>query len=74
MTVHQFTLAELDFPICGGNCTGTYDLDMIKKTVLPMASEVRAYTQPDSGHGLALHKNAAETYKAKFDFLEEFGL
>jgi hypothetical protein len=47
---------------------------MIKKNVLPMASDVRAYTQPDSGHGLAFHENVAETYKAKFNFLEEFGL
>lgn len=74
MTVHQFTLAELDFPICGGNCTGTYDLEMIKNTLLPMASDVSAYTQADSGHGLALHENAAETYQAKFDYLERHGL
>jgi hypothetical protein len=47
---------------------------MIQKTLLPMASHVGAYTQPGSGHGLVFHKNAAETYQAKFDFLEEFGL
>ncbi|KAK0701251.1 Alpha/beta hydrolase family-domain-containing protein [Lasiosphaeris hirsuta] len=69
----QFVIGENDYGSCGGDCNGTYDLDMIKQTY-PVAKIVGVHIQPGTGHGLTLSMNATAGYKASFDFLQSSGL
>ncbi|KAL3462455.1 Alpha/Beta hydrolase protein [Aspergillus heterothallicus] len=69
-----FALAEYDFGVCAGNCTGSYDLDAIKSDMFTAASDVKVHIQPGSGHALTMHRNATGHYQAIFDYLGEKGL
>ncbi|KAH6617582.1 Alpha/beta hydrolase family-domain-containing protein [Chaetomium tenue] len=69
----QMVVGENDYGICGGDCTGAYDLDVIKQ-VYPGATDLDVHVQPGTGHGLTLSINATAGYKASFDFLHKSGL
>ncbi|KAK7419606.1 hypothetical protein QQX98_003197 [Neonectria punicea] len=65
----QFFIGEYDVPICGGDCNNTYDLDTLRD-FFPAASNVSAYLQPSTGHGLTLSANATAGYEVMFSYLE----
>lgn len=69
----QMVIGENDYGSCGGDCTGAYDVEMIKK-VYPGATDLDVHVQPGTGHGLTLSINATAGYKASFDFLHKSGL
>jgi pimeloyl-ACP methyl ester carboxylesterase len=69
----QFVNAEFDYVVCGGDCKGTYDEDMIKM-LYPKAMDVDFYVQEGTGHGLTLHKRADVGYKVSLDWLAKNGL
>ena len=69
----QFMEAEFDFPACQGDCKGTYDLTMLKQ-IYPNATAVEVFIQPNTGHGMTLHRNATAGYQGTFDFLNAHGL
>ncbi|KAL2835380.1 Alpha/Beta hydrolase protein [Aspergillus pseudoustus] len=69
-----FALAEYDFGVCAGNCTGSYDLDAIKSDMFPSASNVEVHIQDGSGHALTMHRNATGHYRAIFNYLARKGL
>lgn len=69
----QYFLPELDFFICGGNCTGTYSMEQLHETY-PKAATIEVYIQPNTGHALPLHNNATAGFEVMFDFLERNGL
>jgi hypothetical protein len=64
---------EYDFPVCGGDCNDTYDLDAMKK-FWPAASNISVYLQPKTGHGLTLSLNATAGYQAMFSYLDSYNL
>ncbi|KAK3291495.1 Alpha/beta hydrolase family-domain-containing protein [Chaetomium fimeti] len=69
----QMVVGENDYGVCGGDCVGAYDLDVIKQ-VYPGATDLDVHVQPGTGHGLTLSINATAGYKASFDFLHRSGL
>lgn len=69
----QFMIAEFDFVVCGGDCKGTYDEDLIK-SLYPKATNIDFYIQEGTGHGLTMHKGANVGYKATLDWLDKNGL
>ncbi|KAK3352477.1 Alpha/beta hydrolase family-domain-containing protein [Lasiosphaeria hispida] len=70
----HLVIGENDYGNCGGDCNGTYDLNMIKQQIYPAAKDVAVHIQPGTGHGLTLSTNATAGYKASFDFLHKSGL
>ncbi|KAL2807577.1 hypothetical protein BJX63DRAFT_425282 [Aspergillus granulosus] len=69
-----FALAEYDFEVCAGNCTGSYDLDAIRSDMFPSASDVDVHIQGGSGHALTMHRNATRHYQAISAYLGGKGL
>jgi hypothetical protein len=66
-------IGEYDYPICDGDCKGTYNMETLKKS-FPAASDVSVYLQPRTGHGLTLSTNATAGYQASFVYLDEHKL
>ncbi|KAK4140675.1 Alpha/beta hydrolase family-domain-containing protein [Dichotomopilus funicola] len=69
----HMVVGENDYGACGGDCTGTYDLELIKATYKG-AADVDVHIQPKTGHGLTLSTNATAGYQVSFDFLHKSGL
>jgi hypothetical protein len=73
MKAMQFFLAEYDFPICAGDCKGTYSLARLKGQYFA-AKDVNVHVQLGAGHGLTLHKNATAGYQVIWSYLQSQGL
>lgn len=59
--------AEFDLIFCGANCTGLVEGPATKE-VFPNA-DLEVYIQPNTGHGMNLHRNATGWYDVVFDWL-----
>ncbi|KAL4886801.1 Alpha/Beta hydrolase protein [Aspergillus karnatakaensis] len=68
-----FALGEYDFATCAGNCTDSWDQEVLDN-VFSGASNVSVHVQPGSGHALTFHEDARGHYQAIFDYLGEHGL
>jgi hypothetical protein len=62
--------AEFDLIFCGGVCSGLVDgpANPAPK-VFPAATPLQIYVQPNTGHGMNLHKNATAWYGVVNEFL-----
>ncbi len=69
----QWMLAEYDWLVCGGDCRGTADMDVLD-TLYPAVAGKEVYIQTGTGHGLPLHRNANTGFKVSLDFLDRNGL
>ena len=69
----QYFLAEQDFYICGGDCKGLADMDVLRATY-PNAKDIDVYVHPNTGHAFTLHNNATAGYQVMFDFLAKHDL
>ena len=69
----QFMEARFDYAACGGDCQDAYDLATLNQ-LYPKAAALEVFLQPNTGHGLTLHRNATAGYQATFDFLAANGL
>ncbi|MCJ1310978.1 hypothetical protein MMC25_004647 [Agyrium rufum] len=66
-----------DFVFCGGDCTyPTSQAQAVIDLFYPAASKTgsQTYLQPDSGHVLAQHYNAADGYNHMIKFLQQNGI
>jgi pimeloyl-ACP methyl ester carboxylesterase len=70
----QIVTAEYDFFVCRGDCDGLVILPFLGPTFYPKASNVSAYQQERSGHGMTYHRNAQDTSNAISSFLGGHGL
>ncbi|KIW65399.1 hypothetical protein PV04_07662 [Phialophora macrospora] len=69
----QFLVGENDFPACGGDCNGVFSYTTAK-ALFPAASNISAYLQPGTGHGLTISTNATAGYEVMFSYLTDHGL
>jgi len=68
-----FMEAEFDFPICGGDCRGGWNLKTLKG-IYGNATDVEVYLQPGAGHGLVFHKNATAGFEVMGKWLGKNGM
>lgn len=68
----QFFKAEFDNLVCGGDCRGLLD-DEILKGMYPSSPKIGTWLQPGSGHGLTMHRGAKAGYNITLDWLNEQG-
>jgi hypothetical protein len=62
--------AEFDLIFCGGMCKGLVDGQANPAPkVFPAAKPLSIYIQPNTGHGMNLHKNATAWYEVVNNFL-----
>lgn len=66
----QHVLAELDFPVCRGDCKLPYDLEKL----YPSAIDRNIQMQYGNGHALTMHIKASLGYQATFEWLDRSGL
>ncbi|KAH8892783.1 hypothetical protein GQ53DRAFT_718383 [Thozetella sp. PMI_491] len=69
----QLLVGEFDYLLCDGDCRGTY-LEDYAHSLFPVAANVSAYMQPNTGHALALATNAPAGFEAILQYLDSNGL
>lgn len=66
---------DSDLIFCGADCHGVVDgSDSVSPLVFSAATPFKTYIQPNTGHGMNLHKNATGWFDVVFDFLQTNGL
>ena len=67
--------ADSDLIFCGADCVGLVDgPDSPTYKVFAAAKPLEIYIQPNTGHGMNLHKNATGWYGVVNNFLTTNGL